>query len=107
MEYYTLDEALDMHFGVKGTPRRDKFDAEVEEALNAYRLGEVTKKARLQENLTQEELGKRAGVHRAQISKLERGHDVSFTTIRRVFRALGVATATLDLGTSIGKLPLW
>lgn len=107
MKYYTLDEALDLHIGKKGTPRRDKFDAEVEEAVNAYRLGEATKKARLQEKLTQEELGKRAGVHRAQISRLERGRDVSVTTMRRVFRALGVATATLDLGASFGKVPLW
>ncbi len=107
MKFIPFEDILDDFYGKIGTPKRDEFEKRVEEAVNAYHLGEATKKARLQENLTQEELGIRAGVHRAQISRMERGHDVSFTTIRRVFRALGVATATLDLGTSIGKLPLW
>lgn len=107
MKTYTFDEALDRHFGAKGTPRRDNFEAEAEEALHAYRLGEAIKKARLQQNLTQEELGERLGVKRAQISKLERGYSISLPTMSRVFKALGVTTATLDLGAEIGKVALW
>ncbi len=107
MKTYTFDEALDSHFGVKGTPRRDKFEAEAEEAIHSYKLGEAIRKARQQQNLTQEELGERLGVKKSQISRLERGYSISIPTMSRVFRALGVATATLDLGANIGKVALW
>ncbi len=107
MKIYTFDEALDRHFGEKGTPRRDKFEEEAEAALHAYRLGEAVKKARLQQNMTQEELGELLGVKKSQISKIERGYSISLPTISRVFKALGVATASLDLGASIGKVALW
>ncbi len=106
MKTYTFDEALDRHFGVKGTPLRDEFEAEANEAIQAYKLGEAIKKARLEQNLTQEQLGERIGVKKAQISRLERGHNISIPTMSRVFKALGVTTATLDLG-SIGKVALW
>lgn len=62
MKTYDFDEVLDYHFGVKGTVRRDCFEAEVADALHAYRLGEAIKKARLQQQLTQEQLGERIGV---------------------------------------------
>lgn len=106
-ELYSLDEALDKHFGPIGTPERDEHEARVAEAVHTYELGEAIKKARLQQNLTQEQLGERVGVKRAQISKLENGGSSSIRSIGRVFRALGVPTATLDLGASIGKLDLW
>ena len=104
---YSSEEVLQEAFGPIGTPRRDKFEAEVAEAVHAYELGEAIKKARLQQNLTQEQLGEKVGVKKAQISKLERGHSLSLPAIRRVFRALGVATASLDLGAGIGKVALW
>lgn len=46
------------------------------------------------------------GVKKSQISKLERGDDMSLRSMRRVFRALGVESATLDLGEA-GKVTLW
>ena len=104
---YTLDEALDLHFGKKGTPRRDEHEAQVDQAVHAYQIGEAIKKARLQQNLTQQQLGERIGVKKAQISRLERGYSISIPTMSRVFRALGVATASLDLGNNIGKIALW
>ena len=104
---YNLDEVLDRHFGPVGTPERDAHEARVAETVRAYELGEAIKKARLQQNLTQEQLGERIGVKKAQISKLEKGHSISLPAIRRVFRALGVTTASLDLGTDIGKVALW
>ena len=36
----------------------------------AYRIGEIVKENRLRQNLTQEELGKRIGVKKSQVSKL-------------------------------------
>lgn len=106
MKLYTLDEVTDELIGKKGTKRRDEFDNEVEEALHAYHIGEAIKKARIQNNLTQEELGERAGVQRRQISKMENGHNVSLSKISRVFKALGFATGSLDLGMN-NKVALW
>ena len=104
---YSMDEALDEYFGKKGTERRDAHEARVAEAVHAYHVGEAIKKARLMQNLTQEELGARVGVKKAQISRLERGHNITIPTMTRVFKALGVPTASLDLGHAIGKVALW
>ena len=92
--------------GKVGTPKRDTFESDVDGALHAYRLGEAIKKARIEQNLTQEQLGERIGVKRVQISRLERGYSITIPTMRRVFKALGVVTATIDLGIA-GKVSLW
>lgn len=106
MKTYTFDEVKDELLGKVGTPERDEHDRKVAEAVNAFRLGEVVRERRLDQNLTQEELGRRMGVKKSQISKLERGDDMSLRSMRRVFRALGVESATLDLGAA-GKVTLW
>ena len=106
MKLYSLEEVTDELIGKKGTPERDDFDCKVEEALHAYRIGEAIKNARLKQNLTQAELGERIGVQKAQISRMERGYSISIPTMSRVFKALGIATATLDLGVG-GKVALW
>ncbi len=105
-EIYTFEECLDEILGPIGTPRRDEHERKVAEALNAYRMGEAIKKARLEQSLTQEQLGQKIGVKKAQISKLEHGCNASIATMSRVFKALGVKTGILDLGTC-GKLALW
>ena len=96
MKLYTFEEVLDKQLGKKGTPRRDAHEMRVEEALHAYRIGEAIKKARLKQNLTQEELGEKVGVKSS----------ITLSTMRRVFQALGITTATLDLGIG-GKVALW
>ena len=106
MKLYSLEEVTDELIGQKGTPERDDFDCKVEEALHAYRIGEAIKNARLKQNLTQAELGERIGVQKAQISRMERGYSISIPMMSRVFKALGIATATLDLGVG-GKVALW
>lgn len=102
MKFYTLSEAEDMVIGKKGTPRRDKYDAE----LNSFLIGEAIKQAREAKNLTQEQLGELMGVKRAQISKIESGKSISFCTIVRAFKAMGVKTANLELE-SLGRVALW
>ena len=106
MKLYTFEEVLDEQVGKIGTPKRDDHERRVEESLHAYRIGEAIKKARLEQNLTQEELGEMIGVQRAQISRLEKGYNITIPTMGRVFRALGITTASLDLGT-LGKVALW
>lgn len=106
MKLYSLEEVKDELMGKVGTPERDEHERKVSEALHAYRIGEAIKKARLEQNLTQEELGDRVGVKKAQISRIERGYSITIPTMSRIFKALGIATATLDLG-SLGKVALW
>lgn len=106
MKLYSLEEVTDELIGKKGTPGRDDFDRKVEDALHAYRIGEAIRAERLRQNLTQEELGERIGVQKAQISRMERGYSISIPTMSRVFKALGISTATLDLGIA-GKVALW
>ena len=106
MHFTPLDEALDEHFGKRGSPARDTFEADDEAAVNAYHIGEAIRNERLKQNLTQEQLGERMGVKKAQISRLERGLSVSVPTLGRVFKALGITSGTLDLGMA-GKVVLW
>jgi len=85
LKTYSLDEITDKHIGKPGTPKREAFENELRLDL----LGEAIKKARLERNLTQEELGRLVGVQKAQISKLENSlTDARFDTIIKVFRAL-------------------
>ena len=52
-------------------------------------LGDMIKKARKEQHLTQEQLGDLIGVQKARISKIEsNAKDVRFSTIMRVFDAL-------------------
>lgn len=106
-ELTPADEMKDKLWGKIGTPERDRMEAKLKEEVHAYFVGEAIRKARQAQNMTQEELGERIGVQRAQISKLEKGKSViTLPTMSRVFKALGIATATLDLG-NFGKVALW
>ncbi len=81
----TLDQVTDKYIGKTGTPERDQFEFELRIDL----VGEMIKRARKEQNLTQEELGKLVGVQKAQISKLENGaSNVTIGTILKVFEAL-------------------
>jgi ribosome-binding protein aMBF1 (putative translation factor) len=107
MKFIDFEDALDRDLGKVGTPKRNAFESRVDEAVYSYKLGEAIRKARLEQNLTQEELGERIGVKKAQISKLERGYSITISTMSRVFKALGFSTASLELGGSLGKVALW
>lgn len=106
MNLTPLSVLVDETWGPIGTPERDVMEAQLEADVNAS-LGEAIKKARQAQNLTQEQLGERIGVQKAQISKLERGKSViTIPTISRIFRALGATSGALDLG-AMGKVALW
>lgn len=102
MKFYTDAEVKEELFGKLGSPERDAFESELENFL----IGEAIKQMRLKQNLTQEQLGERIGVKRAQISKLESGKNVAFSTMRRVFKAMGATSATLELA-NLGRVALW
>lgn len=106
METMTQEQMLDKYIGEVGTPERDQFEAEVMADAQEYFIGEAIRETRKKQGLTQEELGQRMGVQRAQVSKLENGHGIAYSTLMRAFKALGVKTASLDLG-SFGRVALW
>ena len=107
MKFTPADEMKDELWGPIGTPEREAMEAQLKEDIQAYFVGEAIKKARLKQNLTQEELGERVGVKRSQICKLDSGKSsITLSTMSKVFKALGIATATLDLGIG-GKVALW
>lgn len=105
MKLYTTAELLDEDLGPIGTPERDEFERQVAEEIHAYHVGEAIKKARLANNLTQEQLGERIGVQRSQISRLEKGKSITLNSMMRVFKAMGVQ-ASLDMK-GIGRVALW
>lgn len=87
MKTYSLEELTDRYIGKEGTVSRNEFENELRLDL----LGQAIKQARQERNMTQEELGELAGVKKAQISKIENSiTDARFTTIMKVFDALGV-----------------
>ncbi|RXE70235.1 XRE family transcriptional regulator [Muribaculaceae bacterium Isolate-002 (NCI)] len=100
MKFYTNDEMLDKYIGVKGTPERESFDADVEAAL----IGASIKNARKANNLTQAQLGERVGVQPAQISKIESGRNLTISTIVKVLKALGVSAEFSITGQTPVKL---
>lgn len=107
MKLTPLSEVIDEVWGKEGTPKRDAMERQLKVEVNSCYLGEAIRNARVAQKLTQEELGERIGVQRSQISRLEKGRSpISLQTMSRVFQALGVATATLDLGVA-GKVALW
>ncbi len=82
---YSLEELTDKYIGEKGTAQREQFEFD----LKLDMLGDMIKKARKEQHLTQEQLGQLIGVQKAQISKIENNaKDVRFSTVLRVFDAL-------------------
>jgi HTH-type transcriptional regulator/antitoxin HipB len=85
LKSYTLAELKDKHIGKKGSKAREEYEYE----LSMDVLGKMIKKARLERELTQEQLGALVGVQKAQISKLESStNSASIDTIMKVFKAL-------------------
>jgi HTH-type transcriptional regulator / antitoxin HipB len=85
IETVSLDEIKNEFIGVLGTPKRDKYEYK----LNMEVLGFMIKKARQEQNLTQEQLGQLVGVQKAHISKLESStNSATIDTILKVFKAL-------------------
>ena len=68
---------LNKVLGEKGTPERNQYEAE----LKSFLMGDAIKKARQSCNLTQEQLGERMGIKKAQVSRIEGGKNLTFSTI--------------------------
>jgi Predicted transcriptional regulator with C-terminal CBS domains len=97
---YAHEEIVNEFIGKKGTLKRDKY----EEDLELFLIGEAIKQARQAKHLTQEELGEMVGVQKAQISRIENGKNLTFSTVRKLFKAMGL-TVSLEVE-SLGKVSL-
>jgi DNA-binding XRE family transcriptional regulator len=97
MKLYTHEEMLDRVVGEKGTPERDAMEAE----LQSFLIGEAIKQARKEKKLTQQQLGELMGVQRSQVSRIEKGHNLTIGTIVRAFKAMEVPAAFSFGGVSL------
>lgn len=85
LKSFSLEEIKDELMGKVGSVERDEYEYELKMEV----LGKMIKTARLERNLTQEQLGKLVGVQKAQISKLENSsNSATIDTIIKVFKAL-------------------
>jgi HTH-type transcriptional regulator / antitoxin HipB len=72
-----FEDLLEDTYGKKGTPSRNKFDAD----SLAFRLGIMLKEARKDAQVTQEELAEKTGTQKSYISRIERGQsDIQIST---------------------------
>lgn len=55
-------------------------------------IGALFKNRRKELGLTQEKLGEKVGVTKSEISKIENGRGITFTTIKKLSEALGLST---------------
>lgn len=58
-------------------------------------IGSIIRNERLRKGFTQEELGERLGVGKAQISKIERGKGLTIKTVTKVLDALGISASVV------------
>lgn len=56
-------------------------------------IGPMIRNERISKGLTQEELGKRVGVGKAQISKIESGKGLTIKTVTKVLDALSISVS--------------
>ena len=79
----SLNQFVDKEYGVKGTEKRDKLEAEYE----AFKLGVLIQQARQEKGMTQEEVAVLAGTNKSYISKLEKDlKDIRFSTLQRIIK---------------------
>lgn len=85
MKTTSLEKLIEKNYGKLGTSKRDKLEQELKMEL----LREEIKRLRMENNLTQEQLGKLIGVQRAHISKLENNAtNITIGTLIKVINAL-------------------
>lgn len=76
-----LEDYIDEQFGKKGSPERDEFD----NGFEAFKIGFLIQKARLEKGLTQEQLAEKCGTNKGYISKIENNlKEVRISTLQKI-----------------------
>ena len=79
----TFEQLLEKEYGKKGSPSREKFEAEA----MAFRLGALLKEARKEAHMTQEELAEKSGTKKSYISRIESGKsEIQLSTFYRILK---------------------
>ncbi len=77
----SLKNFVDEEVGVKGSKKREKFEAVYE----AFKLGVLIQQARQEKGMAQELVAELSGTNKSYISKLEKDlKDVRFSTLQRI-----------------------
>lgn len=77
-----FDELIDKECGKIGTESRNEY----EERSQMFIVSEMLKEARLEANLTQEQLAEKAGTKKSYISKIENAKgNIQLSTLIRIF----------------------
>jgi len=72
-----FEDLLKEKYGEKGSPKRDRFNAD----SLAFRIGVMLKEARKEANITQEQLAEKTGTKKSYISRIEKGQsDIQIST---------------------------
>ena len=76
-----FEDLLKEKYGERGTPARNKYEAD----SLAFRLGVMLKEARKEVQVTQGELAEKTGTKKSYISRIERGKsDIQISTYYRI-----------------------
>jgi DNA-binding XRE family transcriptional regulator len=85
LKTYSLDQITDTYIGKRGSEKREAFEHQLELDL----LAEAIKQARIDRNLTREQLGLLAGVNKTQVAQIENNiTKARFDSIIKVFKTL-------------------
>ena len=94
----TLDEFKELHYGTRGTKKRDALEAGYEH----FRIGALIHEARTERGMTQADLAEKVGTTRSYISKIENDlKEVRLSTLMRIVeQGLG---GQLELAIKLGN----
>lgn len=77
----TLEQFKELHYGKRGTAKRDELEAGYEN----FKIGALIHEARLEKGLTQEELAQKVGTTKSYISKIENNiKEVRLSTLQKI-----------------------
>ena len=77
----TLAQFKDMHYGTRGTEKREVLETDSEN----FKIGALIHEARIDKGLTQQELADKVGTTKSYISKIENNiKEVRFSTLQKI-----------------------
>lgn len=86
LECTNFEQLLEVEYGKRGAPEREKFEAEAE----MFVLAECLKEQREAEGLTQQQFAEKVGTQKNVISKIENGNfDIKLSSLLNVFQSIG------------------
>ena len=79
----SFEEHLDLQYGKRGSPKREKYEQEFE----AFKFGVILQELRKEKGLTQEELAQKCGTTKNYISRIENNaSDIRLSTLIRIIQ---------------------